>query len=229
MIVPDRGRLSVIVPFYNEAYNVAPLYHELILVSGLGDLIFEIIMIDDGSSDQTLQEIKSLAEADNRIIVISIGTNKGQSYATMQGIQKASGELIAILDGDLQNDPSDLPQMIRRLYAGYDLVCGWRKERMDKKLSVLLSRIANLIIRIIFSVNIHDSGCSAKVGYSTHFKQIRFFEHFHRYIPIILAKEKLRVTEIVVNHRPRTSGQSKYKLSKAFLVIKELLFLRFHY
>ena len=221
--------LSIVIPVHNEELNIAPLYNAIVSVPEIKYILTEVIFVDDGSKDQTKAEIKKLVQIDKRVKSITLNSNLGQSFATMQGIQSSTGKMIAILDGDMQNDPKDLPKMIAYLYEGYDLVCGWRKNRKDKWLSVTFSRIANMIIRVLFRVKIHDSGCSLRVGYAQYFKQIRFFEHFHRYIPIILSMQHLRVAEMEVDHYARFSGQSKYNLSKSFVVIKELLYLRFFY
>jgi glycosyltransferase involved in cell wall biosynthesis len=221
--------LSVVIPVYNEEQNIAHLYEELAEAFRDNEVIFEIIFVNDASTDGSLYEIKTLAKSDSRIRLIDLSSNHGQSYATMQGIQAAKGEIMAILDGDMQNDPHDLPTMVDLLLQGYDMVCGWRQDRKDNKALVFSSRIANKIIRLIFGIKTHDSGCSQKVAYSVHFKQIRFFEHFHRYIPIILAKRNIKITEIIVNHRKRFAGHSKYSIMKSFRVLYELLYLRFFY
>lgn len=222
-------KLSVVIPVFNEEKNIAPLYKELASTFSMSEILSEIIFVNDASVDQTLKEIETVAKSDSRVIIINLAGHHGQSHATMQGIQAASGDLMAFLDGDMQNDASELPKMVAMLSDGYDLICGWRKDRKDKWSLVFSSRFANLLIRIVFGIKTHDSGCSQRVAYSKYLKRIKYFEHFHRYIPIIFAMENLQIGEIIVNHRSRASGQSNYTIMKSFKVLKELAFLRFFY
>lgn len=222
-------KLTLVIPVYNEADNISPLTAEIQdALNGFIDS-YEIIFINDGSDDNTVSVLSDLSSKNPAIRAIHLAQNKGQSFATWQGILSAKGELICFLDGDLQNNPADLPAMVTKLESGFDVVCGWRRQRQDKKVFVFSSIVANFIIRKLFLMHTHDSGCSLRVTYTRHLRKIRFFEHFHRYIPILLHLQDLLVTELVVNHRYRTKGESKYKITKSFGVLKELLYLRFFY
>lgn len=228
--------LSVIVPFFNEADNARQMVAEVVAVleSYPGD--WELLCVDDGSNDGTPARLAEVAgEAGHRVRVLRLRRNFGQTAALQAGIDGSRGELIATLDGDLQNDPSDLPRMVEELLQrDLDLLTGWRRNRQDGYfLRLLPSRIANFLIRRVTGVRIRDYGCGTKVYRGEVLRQIRLFGEMHRFIPVWIAgvTSPSRIGETPVNHRPRLGGRSKYGLSRAFRVVPDLLavffFLRY--
>jgi glycosyltransferase involved in cell wall biosynthesis len=235
--VPDQAKsLSVVIPLYEEQDNVAPLLEAV--HAGLAGYAgpWELICVDDGSTDGTGKRL--VAQADrfgDHVRVIRLRRNFGQTAAMQAGIDAARGELIATLDGDLQNDPADIPRMLDELQArDLDLLQGWRRQRHDDPLRKFFSRVANRLIAKVTGVNLHDYGCSLKVYRAEVLKQIRLFGEMHRFIPVWVAGVTAphRIGETEVHHRARERGSSKYGLSRTFRVILDLLaaffFLRFH-
>ncbi|MBL8251144.1 MAG: glycosyltransferase family 2 protein [Candidatus Competibacter sp.] len=229
-------RLSLVVPLYNERDNVAPL------LAGIHEALadypdpWELIAVDDGSGDGTAARLA--AEADRygpHVRVLTLQRNFGQTAAMQAGIDAARGDLIATLDGDLQNDPADIPRLVERLLAErLDLVVGWRRRRQDNVwLRTIPSRIANRLIGKITGVRLHDYGCSLKVYRASVIKQVRLYGEMHRFIPAWMSVRTSpeRIREEVVNHRARQYGESKYGIGRAFRVLLDLLsvyfFLRF--
>lgn len=218
--------ISVVIPLYNEEENVQPLYDILDeVLSGLGKE-YEIIFIDDGSSDETYPRLKAIAQRDAHVKVIKFRNNCGQSAATDAGFELAAGDVIIVMDGDLQNDPRDIPKLLEKLEEGYDLVSGWRKNRKDKLLlRKVPSRIANRIICSVTKVNLHDTGCALKAYRKDVVKRINLYGELHRFLPALARIEGARITEIPVNHHPRKYGRSKYGITRTFKVIMDLLSL----
>ncbi len=204
--------LSVVVPLYNEAGNVTELHrriHEALLKIGRP---FEIIFVDDGSKDTTLVEAKLLSP----LRLISFRKNFGQTAAFDAGIKAAQGEIVVTLDGDLQNDPADIPLLLEKINEGYDVVSGWRFNRQDPWSKKIPSRIANLLRKILIQDNIHDSGCSLKAYRRECFKDVDLFGEMHRFIPAILELEGYKVGEVKVSHHPRIHGVTKYNWKRGF-------------
>lgn len=222
-------KLSVVVPAYNEEKNLLPLYNEIQAALGLAAISFEIIFVNDGSTDSTRNVIDKLAAENQEVKAVHLEKNSGQSFATMQGFQAAQGEYITLLDADLQNDPLDILKMMPLLNSEIQGVCGWRRNRKDTKIFVVSSKVANTLIRFMFGLRVHDSGCSLRVVNANYLKEIRYFKNFHRYIPILLHLKGVQLAEIEVNHRWRNEGQSNYSIFKSLRVIKELIYLRFFY
>jgi glycosyltransferase involved in cell wall biosynthesis len=227
--------LSIVIPMYEEADNVAPMVkavHE-----GLADYPgpWELICVDDGSRDQTWDRLMAAAgEYGSHVHGIRMRRNFGQTAAMQAGIDAARGEYIATLDGDLQNDPGDIPRMIQEMEErDLDLLQGWRKQRQDESTRKWFSRVANRLIAKVTGVRLHDYGCSLKVYRAEVIKQVRLFGEMHRFIPVWVAgvTSPSRIGETVVHHRAREFGESKYGLSRTFRVIVDLLavffFLRF--
>lgn len=223
--------LSVIVPFYNEAYNLPVLNKELVDVLTVLKGKCEIIYVDDasidGSADSLVKAVKGHKEEKIDIKVIKLRRNFGQTAAISAGIDSAKGEIMAILDADLQNDPADLPVMLRRLETGFDAVVGWRKNRQDGILRVFLSNVANWLIRIIFKTPFHDLGCSLRVIRRSLLEDTRFYGETHRLMPILLFWKGAEVAEVTVNHRRRIAGQSKYGYSRLIKLILDLVTSKF--
>jgi glycosyltransferase involved in cell wall biosynthesis len=232
---PHGQRLSVVVPLYEEADNVDPLLTAI--HAGLADYPgeWELICVDDGSSDGTYSRLRAGVERyGSHVRLIRMRRNFGQTAAMQAGIDAARGEYIATLDGDLQNDPADIPRLVRELEErNLDLLQGWRRKRHDEPLRTGLSRIANKLIARVTGVNLHDYGCSLKVYRAEVIKEVRLFGEMHRFIPVWVAgvTSPARIGESVVSHQARQFGRSKYGLSRTFRVIVDLLavffFLRF--
>lgn len=227
--------LSVVIPMYKEADNVVPMLEAV--HRGLADFVgdWELILVDDGSTDGTAQRIREEgAQHGSHVRLIRMRRNFGQTAAMQAGITAARGEFIATLDGDLQNDPADIPRMLQEMKErDLDLLQGWRKQRQDESTRKLFSRVANRLIARITGVALHDYGCSLKVYRAEVIKQVHLFGEMHRFIPVWVAgvTSPSRIGETVVNHRARQFGESKYGLSRTFRVIVDLLavffFLRF--
>jgi glycosyltransferase involved in cell wall biosynthesis len=220
--------LSVVVPVYNEALNLAELYRELTDTLAASGLSYELLFIDDGSTDEGFEILAGIQGKDPRVRVVRFRRNFGQTAAFSAGFNLARGRVIVTSDGDRQNDPRDIPALVAQLDEGFDIVCGWRKDRKDKWLTRRLpSKIANWLISRATGVELHDYGCSLKAFRSEVVKPLRLYGEMHRFIPAIASEYGVSVSERVVNHRARTQGQSKYGLSRTVRVILDLLTVKF--
>lgn len=219
--------LSVIVPAYNEQGSLEKLYHEI--NAALCDKFnYEIIFVDDGSSDNTFNILNQIRKDDPKVRVIRFRKNFGQTAALAAGFEHCRGSIIVPLDADGQNDPADIPRLIKKLDEGYDIVSGWRRKRHDNIVTRKLpSRIANWIIAKITGVKLHDFGCTLKAYRWDSIKEIRLYGEMHRFIPALASWGGENVAEMVVNHRPRTTGVTKYGLSRTFKVILDLMTIKF--
>jgi glycosyltransferase involved in cell wall biosynthesis len=225
MIVADP-ELSVVIPLRDEESNVVPLHGELTRVlAGLG-LSYEMILVEDGSEDRTFARLRDIQAADPRVRVIRFTRNFGQTAAFAAGFAAARGRFIITADGDLQNDPADIPRLLA-IARTHDVVCGWRKDRKDAFLTRHVPSVAaNWLLGLISGIRLHDNGCSLKVFRAEVVKPLKLRPGMHRYLPAIASQLGPRVTEAVVNHRPRRFGRSKYGLSRTFGVIADLAHLR---
>lgn len=224
MNATQKPYLSIVVPVYNEEENVRPLYEKISKVCATIGLTYEVLFVDDGSQDNTYEVLSELRETETNISVIKFQENAGQTAAMAAGFEYAQGERIISMDGDLQNDPADIPQLLEKLDEDYDLVCGWRKERQDKFWSRRVpSVIANWIISLVTGVAIHDNGCSLKAYRSEVIKEVPLYGEMHRFIPAMSTVVGARITEIVVKHHPRRFGTSKYGLGRIWRVILDIL------
>ncbi len=221
-------QLSVIIPVFNEEGNIEPLYREIRgALDGLG-VEYEILAIDDGSTDDSFTLLKRVHEEDPRVRVIRFRRNFGQTAAFAAGFDAAQGEIVVTLDADLQNDPADIPPLLAKMEEGYDVVSGWRVERHDPFLTRRLpSMVANRLISELTGVRLHDYGCSLKAYRREVVKNIRLYGELHRFIPALASWMGVQVTEIPVNHRPRGFGRTKYGLSRSIRVLLDLLTVRF--
>jgi glycosyltransferase involved in cell wall biosynthesis len=216
--------LSIIAPVYNEEDSIKPLYLSIKKTLDSFSESYEIIFVDDGSRDGTLKIAEILAQRDPHLRVIAFRKNCGQTPAMAAGIDHASGNILVTMDGDLQNDPSDIPQMVARLLEGFDIVIGWRHQRQDKFLSRKLpSIVANWLIGKVTGVAIKDNGCSLKVYRSEVMKSMPFYSEMHRFIPAVLSLSGARVSEVKVKHHARQYGYSKYGISRVFKVLADLI------
>jgi len=219
--------LSVIVPLYNEEESVAPLYEKIMAaVQPLG-LDVEILFVDDGSVDNTIPEALKIADQDKRLRIIKFRRNYGQTPAMAAGIDHARGRFLITMDGDLQNDPADIPRFLEKLEQGYDIVVGWRHKRKDKLITRKIpSRIANWLIGKTTGVPIKDNGCSLKGYKADVIKNIPLYSEMHRFIPAMTSLAGTRIAEIKVRHHARQFGESKYGLSRIYKVLLDLISIK---
>lgn len=216
--------LSVVISVFNEEDNVAPLAEQI--NNSLKEYSYEILFVDDGSSDQTVQRIKDLD--DPNIHLIELQKNYGQSSALSAGIEYAHGKYIITMDGDLQNDPADIPMMLNKLEnENWDVVAGIRKKRKDNIIRRFPSKIANAIIRSTTGVNMKDNGCALKIFKKKFAKDIGLYGELHRFIAVLAALDGAKIAQVDVNHHPRIHGQSKYGLKRTFKVISDLILMIF--
>lgn len=219
-------KLSLVICVFNEESNIAPLCTQI--RNALQKLDYEAIFVDDGSTDRTREEIVKIA--DERLILVELSRNYGQSSALQAGIDIAHGEFVALMDGDLQNDPGDIPEMLTKAEAeGWDMVAGVRRNRKDGMLlRKLPSAIANFLIRKATGIKMKDLGCTLKVFRLDAIRNIHIYGELHRFIPVLLALEgSTRITQVEVNHRPRLTGKSKYNLNRTGRVLSDLLLMLF--
>lgn len=224
----EKKTLSLIIPVYNEEENLEKLYSELKKVLFEIKSKYEIIFIDDGSSDNSLNILKKISKYDENIVVISFVKNFGQSAAFLAGFELAKNDIFITLDADLQNDPLDIPKLIKEIDNGFDTVTGWRKNRKDFEFKkIFLSKIANILISKICGLKINDTGCSLKAYKKEIAKNIKIYGEMHRFLPMYAFLEGAKIGEIEVNHRPRIHGQSKYGMERIIKVILDLIVVKF--
>ena len=220
--------LSVVVPVFNELESLEILHQQIKTVLISLARTYEIIYVDDGSTDGSSSKLQELAEADNTVVVIQLRRNFGQTAALSAGIDYARGEVVVCQDADLQNDPEDIPRLLAKLDEGYDLVSGWRKDRQDHWLwRKTTSTLANWIISRVVDFKLHDIGCTLKAYRRELLNHIRLYGQMHRFIPALALQVGAKVAEIPVNHKPRLYGRSKYGLGRTFSVILDLLTIKF--
>lgn len=220
--------ISVVVPIYNETDNIRILYRQLTEVLEPFGRSFEILFVDDGSRDGSRDQLQQLAASDSRVKLVLFRRNYGQTAAMHAGLQHATGDILITLDGDLQNDPADIPMMVRKIDEGFDLVHGWRKERQDAWLSRKLpSRMANWLISRTTRFPIHDLGCTLKAVRREIAQELELYGEMHRFIPILAHQRGARCVEVVTHHRARQFGQSKYGISRTLRVVLDLLTVKY--
>lgn len=220
--------LSIVVPIYYEGDNIRPLYGAITAALDPTGLNFEIICVDDGSGDHSFRILKELAAGDRRLRVIRFRRNFGQTAAMAAGFEAARGEVIVPMDGDLQNDPADIPLLLDKIREGYDVVSGWRKDRQDTFINRKLpSMIANGLISRLTDVHLHDYGCTLKAYRREVLEGIGLYGEMHRFVPALASRIGARVTEVPVRHHPRLHGTSKYGISRTMRVILDLLTVKF--
>jgi len=218
--------ISVVVPLRDEARNVLPLHEQLTAAIAPLDVSYELILVDDGSEDDTFACLVEASARDPHVRAIQFTRNFGQTAAFAAGFAHARGRLIVTSDGDLQNDPADIPLLLR-VAQDHDIVCGWRKDRKDNLLTRHVpSVVANWLLGVATGIRLHDNGCSLKVFRSEVVKPLRLAPGMHRYLPALASQLGKRVTEVVVNHRPRRFGRSKYGLSRTFGVLRDIVQMR---
>ncbi|OQY44424.1 MAG: glycosyltransferase [Anaerolineaceae bacterium 4572_78] len=220
--------LSLIIPVYNEEDNLSLLHESLVSTLAQIDYDYEIIYVDDGSSDTSFTLLEQLAQQDTKVKVVQFTRNSGQTAAIAAGIDHAGGDAVVFMDADLQNDPTDIPMMLAKLNEGYDVVSGWRKHRQDTWLTrTLPSQLANWLISKITKVHLHDYGCTLKVYRREVLQGYRLYGEMHRFLPAYAAQVGAKIVEVPVKHHPRRYGQSKYGLERTFKVILDLFTVKF--
>ena len=216
-------KLSVIVLVYNEVESIDPLHDELTGVLAGLDVSYEILYIDDGSRDGSTERMAELALHDSHVRVVSFRRNFGQTAAVQAGIDNSRGEILVFMDGDMQNDPHDIPRLLERLDEGYDVVSGWRKDRKDEASRVLPSKVANWVIARVTGVPLNDFGCTLKAYRREVIEDVKLYGEMHRFIPVYASWVGARIMELPVNHRQRVFGHSKYSLSRTSRVLLDLI------
>jgi len=220
--------ISVVVPAKNEEKNLPILIERLFVALRDQSKLFEIIVVNDGSTDGSMHILRALAGVHSELRIVDLARNYGQTAAMMAGLDHARGEVIVPIDADLQNDPADIPRLLAKLDEGFDVVSGWRKDRKDAAIRRnFLSRLANLAISSLSGVHLHDYGCSLKAYRKHVIGPVRLYGEMHRFVPIYAAWYGARITEIPVNHAPRLHGKSNYGLERVAKVILDLMVVRF--
>ena len=216
--------ISIIIPVYNESESIAYLLEEVTSVMEVNELNYELIVVNDGSQDNTASVLVELTKNIKELLVISLRKNYGQTAALSAGFDNCRGDIVIALDGDLQNDPNDIPKLIVEINKGYDLVCGWRFDRKDKLFNRKIpSKIANKLIAKVTGLKLHDYGCSLKAFKKEIIDDVNLYGELHRFLPVLAYIEGARIKELKVNHRTRKFGSSKYGIDRTFRVLMDLL------
>jgi glycosyltransferase involved in cell wall biosynthesis len=220
--------VSIIVPFYNERENLGQAYDEITAALATTSKSYEIIFIDDGSTDDSSEYIADLAKKDERVKLVEFSRNFGQTAAMAAGFKHAKARVYVAMDADNQNDPADIPELLAKLDEGYDVVSGWRKKRRDKLITRRIpSIVANRLLSSVTGVRLHDYGCSLKAYRAEYIDSIELYGEMHRFIPAYAHMAGAKVVEIPVNHRARTRGTSKYGMIRIFKVLMDLITVKF--
>jgi glycosyltransferase involved in cell wall biosynthesis len=223
-----KAEISIVIPLYNEEKNVEELVASLNEIIRTLDRETEIIYVDDGSTDETFEILSKLKKSNDCIRIIRFTRNFGQTAAMSAGFDYANGKVIITMDGDLQNDPRDIPLLLEKIEEGHDIVSGWRVNRQDKVIfRKMPSKIANWLIGLITGVKLHDSGCTLKAYRSDVIKNLRLYGEMHRFIPALASSRGAKIAEVKVNHYPRKRGTSKYGISRTIRVILDLITIKF--
>lgn len=220
--------LSIVVPIYNEEESITHLYERVTAALANTALVYELILVDDGSSDRSFLLLKDIAGQDSRVKVIRFRRNFGQTAAMAAGFDAATGRVVVPMDGDLQNDPTDIPKLLAKIDEGYDVVSGWRKDRQDTYINRKLpSMIANGLISRFTGVHLHDYGCTLKAYRREVLDGINLYGEMHRFVPALASQVGAKVTELPVKHHPRLYGTSKYGISRTVRVVLDLMTVKF--
>jgi len=227
MMASERPFLSVVVPLYNEVDNVQDLHREMTAALEPMGKPYELLLVDDGSRDGTFEKLVEIERADPRVHVLRLRRNFGQTAAFSAGFDHALGDVVVTSDGDLQNDPRDIPKLVAKLEEGFDIVCGWRQDRQDPLSKRIPSYFANRLISSSTGVELHDYGCSLKAMRAEVVKGLRLYGEMHRFIPAVASWMGVTLAELPVNHRPRTRGSSKYGIGRTVRVLLDLFTVKF--
>lgn len=221
--------ISAVIPIFNEADVVRELYRRLVAVLENQGRPFEIVFVDDGSSDGSLEILKEIAAADRRVVAVELAKNYGQTASLAAGIDLARGDIIVTMDGDLQHQPEEIPKLLAKLEEGYDIVSGWRERRTDNVMvRQIPSRCANMLMRRLTGVHVRDFGSTFKAYRSVILKRLELFGELHRFIPVLAHRIGARITEIAIEVPPRETGKSNYGLMRVFGVLEDIVFLEFY-
>ncbi len=216
--------ISIVIPVFNESESIAYLLEEVKSVMEVNQFNYELIVVNDGSEDNTQAVLDKLTQNIKELLVISLRKNYGQTAAMAAGFDISRGDIVITLDGDLQNDPNDIPKLISEINTGYDLICGWRFDRKDKLINRRIpSKIANKLIAKVTGLKLHDYGCSLKAFTKEIIDDVKLYGELHRFLPILASIEGARIKEVKVNHRSRKYGSSKYGIDRTFRVLMDLL------
>ena len=219
--------ISIVIPVFNEADNIRPLYDAVKAAMAETGYAWETVFIDDGSTDGTYRTLEELHSDSGCVHIVRLRRNFGQTAAMAAGLDQAHGEVIVMLDGDLQNDPRDIPLLVGKITEGYDLVSGWRINRQDGFVRCFFSKVANSLISLITGVYLHDYGCTLKALRRDLAKQLKLYGEMHRFIPALAANIGAKILEVPVRHHPRRFGKSKYGFSRTIRVILDLMTVKF--
>ncbi|KKS84804.1 MAG: Glycosyl transferase family 2 [Parcubacteria group bacterium GW2011_GWA2_43_11] len=226
--VSNGMKVSIVLPIYNEEKNIPILYKEIKEVCEKNNIVYEVLAVDDGSRDRSFAELTKIAEQDKNVKILRFRFNCGQTAAMAAGMKMASGDIVIPMDADLQNDPADIPNFLKKIDEGKDVVCGWRKDRKDTFVTRKIpSLIANALIRKITGVHVHDYGCTMKAFRREVIQGIQLYGEMHRFIPMYASAVGGKITEIEVHHRPRTYGTTKYGLGRVYKVLLDLIVVKF--
>lgn len=223
----ENPEISIVIPVFNEADNILPVYESLRAAMQETTYTWEVIFVDDGSVDGTYGLLERLHRQDERVCVVRFRRNFGQTAAMAAGLDHAQGDIIVTLDGDLQNDPADIPSLIRKLEEGYDLASGWRVKRHDTLSRRLPSKIANWLISVTTGVHLHDYGCTLKALRRDIAKELKLYGEMHRFIPALAASLGATIVEVPVRHHPRRHGRSNYGIGRTLRVLLDLMAVKF--
>jgi len=216
-------KISLVIPLFNEEESVTPLSHEIRKALSRINIDYEVIFVDDGSTDASLQKLKEITRTDNRFKYLSFRKNYGKSAALNEGFKVASGDAVVTLDADLQDDPHEIPNLLKKLEGGYDLCSGWKKKRQDPFIKKVSSKFFNFVTRLISGVKIHDFNCGLKAYKKDVVENVKVYGELHRYIPVLASWQGFSVTEIIVNHHPRRYGKTKFGMSRFFKGFVDLI------
>ncbi|OGU40571.1 MAG: glycosyl transferase family 2 [Ignavibacteria bacterium RIFOXYB2_FULL_35_12] len=220
-------KLSVIIPLYNEEESLNPLANEIRKALKLIDLAYEIIFVDDGSSDNSLKIIKEICKTDKRFKYLSFQKNYGKSAALQMGFKEAAGDVVVTMDADLQDDPNEIINLLKKLDEGFDVVSGWKKKRFDNIIKKLSSKFFNLVTRIFSRIKIHDFNCGLKAYRKDVTQNLKIYGELHRYIPVLAKWQGYKISETIVQHHPRKYGTTKFGTSRFFKGFIDLLTVMF--
>jgi len=225
--ITPKKEITIVIPIFNEEKNIKQLYQQIKRVLDEQDKTYEIIFIDDGSKDNSFREMKTLKTTDSAVKIIKFRKNFGQTAAFDAGFKHAKGKIIITLDGDMQNDPTDIPRLIQKLEQGYDVAVGWRHKRKDRAFKRISSRFAHLLRKLIIKEKIHDPGCTLKAYKKECFDNLELYGEMHRYIPHLLSFQGFKIAEVKVQHHPRKHGRTKYNMLRLPKGFFDLLFIKF--
>jgi len=221
------SKISIVVPLYNEEESIFPLTNEIIKVVHEMGINYEVILVDDGSTDNSLAEIKKVIQRDRRFKFFSFRKNYGKSAALQMGFRNVTGDVVITMDADLQDDPNEIPNLVKKMEEGYDLVSGWKRKRYDPFIKKISSRFFNFVTRVLSGIKIHDFNCGLKAYKKEVTQNIKVYGELHRYMPVLAGWEGFKITEVVVKHHPRRYGKTKFGISRFFKGFIDLITVMF--